>query len=244
MNAKTILHLSDWHCNEVRFEETLCRVMDGRSEPDILVITGDMIYDPPFFINNERAAAEEQRQVWESFVYSIHRVIPGVGDIVAVPGNHDWCDYAIPSVVHSFDKAEGSVIEVDGLRIGGWRGVPRVGNPRITWSHELDPFAFNWLMAEVDKIQPEIDMLVVHSPPYGVLDQVRERRKHDQIFDKSVGVPGLKEWCDAKPSLRLVCFGHIHEQGGMLTMGEGKEAHVTYSNASCHANWLNVIFGD
>lgn len=235
---RMILHLSDWHCDADRFERRLEQIMDERRMmPDILAVSGDMILDPVMFWVNHRIAAEDQRREWEGMVAACGRLLPNV-PIVAVPGNHDWCDYGGLPNVYSFDRPQGEIFEVDGLRIGGFRGVPDCGG-KFDWSHELkDPRAFNWLMGEVDKAGP-IDMLMVHSPPFGVLDHVNEYNKRG-AYKKSVGVPGLAEWCGSHAALRLVCFGHIHEDGAEQEQNRG----VLYSNASCAANWLWVDFDE
>lgn len=234
-----ILHISDWHCNEEQFERNLSKICADRTAPDFLVVSGDMIIDPMYFWINHDRAAKEQRQIWEQMVYAIQRVIPSVGGIVAVPGNHCWNNYAIPGVVESFDQPEGKAVEIDGVRFGGFRGVPKIGNPRFEWSHELENGAFNWIIAG---LPTDIDVLVVHSPPHGVLDHVNSYTKGGRRIKESVGIPFLREWCEENPRLRAVCFGHIHEEGGKIKTGQN--GRILYSNASLGYNWLNVVVGD
>src|SRR5882724_1795287 len=108
-------------------------------------------------------------------VYAAGRLLPSCAGYVGVPGNHDWCEYEMPGIFHSFDEANGTkVIEIDGIRIGGFRGVPDCGNPRFEWSYELEEGSFSWLIAELPQ---DIDILVVHSPPHGVLDKVNSYTK-------------------------------------------------------------------
>lgn len=249
LRSVDILHISDWHANEARFSERLVNIAMERAEPDLLVMSGDMIFDPPEFRANRFAAAADQRFEWEEMNRAIDQIWPGV-DRVAVPGNHDWCNFDIPNVCPSFDECNGqSVIVAGGLRIGGFRGVPGDPARASAWDRELHPEAFSWLIAELPK---DLDLLVVHTPPYGILDRIWLERKKKRMlapyqspydldrYQESIGAPGLAEWCMEQPRLKAVCFGHIHEDGGKVE----QHGNILFSNASCHANWLNILVED
>jgi Icc-related predicted phosphoesterase len=238
MHAVNILHISDWHANEAQFADRLARVMEDRAEPDLLVMSGDMIHDPPHFRANRCLAAEDQRLEWELMNRAVDQILPGV-DRVAVPGNHDWCNFEIPGVCPALDECDGrKVIIAGGLRIGGFRGVPGDPERLSAWDRELRNEAFGWLIAELPK---DLDLLLVHAPPYGVLDGIlyERRRKNGDVerYKAPSGIPGLAEWCANQPRLRAVCFGHIHEEGGKVE----QRGEILFSNASCRANWLNIL---
>ncbi len=65
------------------------------------------------------------------------------------------------------------------------------------------------------KIPEDIDILITHSPPFGIFDAVRE---HSNSIPVSVGSKSLSEWMKTKwkifDSLKINVFGHIHEHGG------------------------------
>ena len=95
-----------------------------------------------------------------------------------------------------------SLIDVNGLKIYGSPWTPEFGN----WAFMKN----RWNMPYVwEKIPDEIDILITHGPPNGVLDVV-------QSFDKSisnVGCSYLREMVfKIKPKIHA--FGHIHEGYG------------------------------
>ena len=94
--------------------------------------------------------------------------------------------------------------EFEGLKI--W------GSPWSLWFPGINPkcTAFtgneNKLMHEYEKIPTDIDILITHTPPYGILDKCRNGH---------VGSESLRQQLfRIKPKLNV--FGHIHECGGQI----------------------------
>lgn len=99
--------------------------------------------------------------------------------------------------------------------------MPKFGN----WAFML-PRNSAELRKEVEKIPNNIDILVTHSPPLGILDKNRE--------GNPCGCEILKEMYQSKKiSPKLHAFGHIHE-----TPGIQKTWGTTFINASslCHVS--------
>lgn len=81
-----------------------------------------------------------------------------------------------------------------------------------------------WLEEHWQKIPDDIDILVTHGPPYGILDQTK-----DGIL---AGSPFLLYRCtEIKPLIH--CFGHIHENGG-------KETLISWKNGTRFINCSHV----
>lgn len=138
-----------------------------------------------------------------------------------VAGNHD---FLAESGGHQFDEMrqglhylQNDTIEHEGMLIHGSPMTPYFGN----WAfmrqrgERLNRY---WEMIP-DK---GVDILIVHGPPYGILDGVD--RKY--AFTEHVGDVGLRERIrEVKPKLFLC--GHIHEGQGWA-----RDEHTLYVNTS------------
>jgi Icc-related predicted phosphoesterase len=121
-------------------------------------------------------------------------------EVVCVGGNHD---FLLQSGDYQFAHArflEDSLVEVGGLSI--------YGSP---WCPELFGFAYFAKSEEIverwRRIPTGIDVLITHSPPFGILD-------HPGIAEGHLGCPHLREELKRiRP--RVHAFGHIHEGHGM-----------------------------
>jgi Icc-related predicted phosphoesterase len=235
MRKLVIKHLSDWHTRgniEGMLTARQPSFYDEEADrPDLILVTGDMIIDPPGCPKQLPSANQLaewtafQRKIWLEQVTVLETVYPCV-PIVAVPGNHDWCDYGVPDRVQSFDEAKGQTFQAAGVKITGFRGVPFI---RGWWSYECDNRAFPFLIAELD---PTADIVVTHSPPQRMLDEV-PTMTHKAV--KNVGIPGLAGWI-LQSQAQLNVFGHIHEQGGKTLVTQGK----IFSNAATRMNELVI----
>lgn len=130
---------------------------------------------------------------------------------VFITGNHDY-------VFQYFDKEDSlnypsvnylcdSGTEFEGLKI--W------GSPWTTKFLDQNPRAMAFVVdtdEELNKkwklIPSDIDLLVTHSPPYGILDKITKKG------DPHVGFLSLRHHviCRIKPKIHA--FGHVHEYGG------------------------------
>ncbi len=135
---------------------------------------------------------------------------------IVIAGNHDNHFMGLPSdpyVFSSFNTATGEQLSyADYLCNSGteFEGLKIWGTPHSLWFSRINPkcAAFTGseedLKKRYDLIPNDIDILVTHSPPYGILDQ---------------NVQG--EYCGSKSLLEtihrinpsLVVYGHIHEFG-------------------------------
>ena len=125
---------------------------------------------------------------------------------------------------------EGKVYERPKVKIWGspWTGRFEGMNPHaMAFTCETEEeLAEKWAL-----IPSDIDILVTHSPSYGVLDEVRRFGPFSHERDESVGSESL-----IKPMIKSGCklhvFGHIHEGYGVF---KNNINGITYVNAS-HVN--------
>lgn len=136
--------------------------------------------------------------------------------VICCRGNHDFVDLAPmfeggPMFEISCDPTRTTLVEERGLRlsIGGVRGVKLHVNQ---WSDVLTDEEFS---DRVRGLPGDLDVLVTHSPPYGILDQVPAGDR--------LGSPALQTYVarhdPSLPPLRAHLFGHIHESCGREMRG-------------------------
>jgi Icc-related predicted phosphoesterase len=223
-----IAHISDWHTNAAG----AVRILNENAQThnyknvELVLITGDMLYDPIVSSKVKIMTPDliqDQRWEWEEAASVIQERFPRA-KLVAVPGNHDWCNYGIPDLVTSFDEfGPLPAIEVAGVRIAGFRGVP------MFYGFYHGEFSDRYFHEHIFPHLELSDILLTHAPPHGILDDVIDARR--------IGIMGLEEWFTNHPwhRRRLHCFGHVHERGGAFK-GQGE---VYYSNAAGAINFLN-----
>lgn len=127
---------------------------------------------------------------------------------IFVAGNHDWlyekdnprarfltADYGIIYLQDSF-------VEIEGLKIYGAPWQPRF----FDWAFNLNRGAE---MAEKWKLIPaDVDILVTHGPPHGILDEVPRK-----FFIENTGCEELRKKIEEIArlgKLKFHAFGHIH----------------------------------
>ncbi len=143
---------------------------------------------------------------------------------IFVAGNHDWLfekknEYARTLLGRDIIYLQDSSIEIEGLKIYGSPWQPRF----FDWAFNLNR---GYELAEKWKMIPDdIDILITHGPPYGILDEVPR-----QWGIENTGCEELRKRVDqiaSKGNLKLHIFGHIH-----CGYGVAERAGVRFVNAS------------
>ncbi len=183
-------------------------------QSDILIHTGD--------ISNKGSLAEIQDFLeWFALQPQAHKIF--------IAGNHDFyleklsassLAELIPKNIHYLHN---ELLEIEGLKI--W-GSPVSPIPRKRW-------AFNRLRGEDiqkcwDLIPSNLDILLVHGPAFGILDQM--------INKELIGCKNLRQTILQKKP-KVFVFGHIHESRGQTTI-----ADIHCINASSVDRYRTQVF--
>lgn len=184
--TKRIVCISDTHEQHDRIS-----VPDG----DLLLFAGDMS-----FMGDE--AAVHRFNDWLAGLPHPHKVV--------IAGNHDWIFERNPvrakTLITNATYLNDSGCEIDGIKI---------------WGSPVQPEFCNWAFnrkrgSEIDqhwqKIPEDTDILLVHGPPYGILDTAAPGREHLGCRDLLRAVERVNP--------KLVVFGHIHGGAGWAHLQE------------------------
>jgi len=123
---------------------------------------------------------------------------------VFVPGNHDLAverkkitpaDFAAKDIIYLEDAAT----TIEGLKIYGSPWTPSFGTG-WAFNRKRDKLYLDW-----EKIPEDTDILVVHGPPYGILDLSRDWENNLE----HCGCGALRKRVE-RHNLKLCTFGHIH----------------------------------
>lgn len=140
---------------------------------------------------------------------------------IVIAGNHDMQIHKkkIPMASNAdFQYLQDSGTEFEGLKMWGspWTKTFWGINPHCT-AFTVD--SETKLERKWNKIPDGIDILITHSPPFGVLDQVKRGNLEDRI--ERTGSECLYGAVHRiKPKLHF--FGHIHEGRGQDVLNETK----------------------
>ncbi len=125
---------------------------------------------------------------------------------IFVAGNHDWLFETNNRIARNLlDKSiiylQDSAVEIEGLKIYGSPFQPRF----FDWAFNLNRGSE---LAEKWKLIPDdVDILITHGPPNGILDEVPR-----QYFIENTGCEELRKKVEKLrlKNLKLHIFGHIH----------------------------------
>jgi Icc-related predicted phosphoesterase len=112
-----------------------------------------------------------------------------------------------------------SSFECEGLKFYGTPHQPYFGG----WAFNVPDF--NKLVYIYQQIPDDVDILLTHCPPYGILDQSHYPTYSNPTGENHLGSMELKVVLAEKNlynnAPRVVAFGHIHGDGGkMLQVGD------------------------
>lgn len=144
--------------------------------------------------------------------------LPHVNKIF-VPGNHDWLFEKDPNFAKNIVSNAICLIDED----VSFNGIKFYGSP---WQPEFCNWAFNLprgekLREKWNCISDTTDVLITHSPPFGILDMF-----HEDFKEKHVGCEQLLLAVNRiKPKVHA--YGHIH-----FSNGEFKNENTHFINAS------------
>lgn len=204
-----ILAFSDTHNkhNDIRFNEWIEEYLK-ETTIDVIICCGD-------FSTSQKS--------FEGFV-SWYAKLP-IKNKIMIAGNHD-------EVLENKNSRDGNIllmkeegliyledtsIIIDDVKFYGTPWTPMFMNWHFMGSE-------NQLKKKFEKIDEDINVLISHTPPYGILDVV----KYNNVPFHHAGSTPLAEKIGRKlKDLKLHVFGHIHEDYGII-----KKDGITFANVS------------
>lgn len=235
----TICHVSDTHT----FHNQLTT-----PEVDVLVHSGDI---------GSRTNSEELIQFLSWFENQPAKIKIFIG------GNHDWClDPRKANELKKVGEVFGWSLQMERYNTAReliksyrvvylnnkefvYEGVKFWGSP-YSPSFNRENWVFNAdrgeeISKEWSKIPSDVNALITHTPPYGVLDMVPDRYKRYPDEDIHTGCKDLlgviKKRCN---KLKVHMFGHIHSQYGVVSENISRSRKILFSNGSVLDNDYHV----
>lgn len=121
---------------------------------------------------------------------------------------------------------EDSMVEINGCKIWGSPWSPTFGRSGL--------WGFNKSRQKLGKywqqVPEDLDVIINHGPPYGILDICYDINDRSQIVN--VGDKAFRKYCDRHENLTCI-FGHIHDGREIVNHGKRIIDGNTYINASC-----------
>lgn len=158
--------------------------------------------------------------------------------IAGIAGNHDFVlqenpklGYELPWAYFANEartvKLSENVIQARDLKVYGSPYSNKFGN----WAFMKTE---NELAKMWDEIPRDIDILLVHGPPYGFGDKVGKTWRNGGWVDERVGSTSLANHLtyEVWPKLKLVVFGHIHEGYGEYSLKSWRMLNATQMDAA------------
>lgn len=141
---------------------------------------------------------------------------------IVVAGNHDFLFERDPELIALLMPDSIDYLQDSGTR---FRGVKFWGSP---WQPAFNDWAFNLprgpQLEEKWKLIPnDTDVLITHSPPFGILDRVHSRPPGAAVQATDLDVPlGCEDLLFRVHALRprVHVFGHIHDSYGTQVLRE------------------------
>lgn len=161
---------------------------------------------------------------------------------VLIAGNHDWgyqlddrAMYVARCAELGIDYLQDSEVVIDGVKF--------YGSP---WQPWFCDWAFNLprgkaLASVWDRIPEDVNVLVTHGPPFGILDETGIAYQAAGARPNQ-GCEDLRTRLEHLHSLRLHVFGHIHESYGCenVTWHDPKQSVTFVNAASCNRAYRPV----
>lgn len=123
-----------------------------------------------------------------------------------------------------------------------YNGLKIYGSPISPSFHRENGWAFNRdrgeeIQKEWAKIPSDVGVFITHSPPYGVLDEIPEKFKQYDEEDVHRGCHDMVAVIKKRLlQLKLVCFGHIHDQVGIVLKSISNKRRILFSNGAVLTN--------
>jgi len=160
--------------------------------------------------------------------------------IILIAGNHDLLSEENPNLMKQMCIDNGieylcdSGYEIDGIKIWGSPVQPEFND--WAWNRNSFEIIKHW-----NAIPDDINILVTHGPPYGILDQTTYA--NGDLRPGFLGCPRLLERIKELKDLDLHFFGHIHHPGGQQKHLFGKSFYncAICDEIYCPTNGITIV---
>ena len=204
-----IWHISDTH--------TFHNLLTIPNDIDMVIFSGDCSNPQNPYQNEPEVRAFID---WFSKLPIQHKIF--------VAGNHDTSiekglvtkeDFTSNNIFY----LENDFIEIEGLKIWGSPNTPTFGQ----WAFMKSRDTIDRLWQQIDD---NVDILIVHGPPKGMLDQSYSR---EGVYERC-GCNALKKHVLYRIKPKLMCFGHIHNHEDIINAGtlQLSDYNIIFSNGS------------
>jgi Icc-related predicted phosphoesterase len=144
--------------------------------------------------------------------------------VIAIAGNHDWLFQTDPELARFILESRGVTYLQDQEVV--IEGVKFWGSP---WQPDFMDWAFNLprgprLAEKWALIPDDIDVLITHGPPYGILDP--------DLAGRPAGCEDLRSAVLHRVKPKLHVFGHLHSGYGQAELRTGATRTTRFVNAS------------
>lgn len=179
-----------WHISDTHTFHTLLQEPD---DIDMVIFSGDCSNPRDPYINEGEV---------RSFIYWFSRLKAKYK--IFVPGNHDSSIEKGLVTRKDFEDSdiyylENEGIDIEEIKIWGSPYTPTFGN--WCFMKSRDTIDRLW-----QNIPTDTDVLVIHGPPKGILDNTYNR---EGVYERC-GCNALKKHVLNRIKPKLMCFGHIH----------------------------------
>jgi Icc-related predicted phosphoesterase len=145
---------------------------------------------------------------------------------VFVPGNHSLAveqGLIRPKTYPGIRFLIHEQTEIDGLKIFGTPYTPKF----FDWAYmrERKDLDVVW-----QSIPDDLNILITHGPPKGILDVTRDLDTREPIH---VGSKSLMRHVTERIKPKLHAFGHIHDELGIRNFGTVQDSNTFFVNCSC-----------
>ena len=143
---------------------------------------------------------------------------------ILIPGNHDFLFEELYKAGKLEEFCEPFGIHVLHNRTLTLEGISFYGTADQPWFRN---WAFNRTSEQLKKSYseiPKVDILVTHTPPYGIMDRAYRYQGYDRVGSKE-----LLE-CVSKLKPAIHSFGHIHEDAGFYSDSDTLFINASYKD--------------
>ncbi len=145
---------------------------------------------------------------------------------VFVPGNHSTA--IEQTLVRAEEYPDITFLIHDEMQ---WNGLKIFGSPYTPRFHD---WAYMKKRSQMDavwqSVPDDVDILITHGPPKGVLDLTRDIESKHIV---QVGCSALRRHVEERIQPKIHAFGHLHDEKGVSNYGMFTRGATQFINCSC-----------